>query len=69
MQDHLLRLQQIMAESRAQAPAQPDPKAYSTEQSRQQVEPAVILDWAPALRHTSRLGAQNPHLEDAIRKV
>jgi hypothetical protein len=76
VQDHLQRLQQIADAARASrkdSSSIPPGSVYETPLSdhanSRPVEAGVILQWASALRHVSRMGGSGSELEITVRKM
>jgi hypothetical protein len=73
MQSHLQRLQEIMAQSASRPIPNPQhsspPKQVQSIPPQRKVDVSSITEWAPGLKHVTRLMAQNPQLEVSIRKV
>jgi hypothetical protein len=71
--DYLAELRKITAN--AQSPPKKDGESDSgnrptrTAAQRSSAAPSAILEWAPALRHVSRIGLANPDFQTAIQKV
>jgi Protein of unknown function (DUF2458) len=66
---HLERLQQITAAAKASQKQGTQSKPQSAPGYIDPSDHTVILHWAPALRHVSRLGGPGSDLEVAIRKL
>jgi hypothetical protein len=67
---HLLKLQEITEAAKKQTKeSKESSKDKTSTPAKQSASPANITEWAPALRHVSRLAAQDPFLESAVRKV
>jgi hypothetical protein len=72
--DYLAELRKITAN--AQSPPKNDGESDSgnrpmrrTAAQRSSAAPSAIPEWAPALRHVSRIGMANPEFQTAIQKV
>lgn len=69
IQNHLLRLQEITDAARQRAKQAEPPVKVENPKPQQAASPSSITEWAPALRHVSRLAARDPDLEKAVRRV
>jgi hypothetical protein len=75
--DYLSQLRQITANALSQPKkdvgAQPrvnsESNVHASQNSQSFGSPSTILEWAPALRHVSRIGTNNPEFQIAIQKV
>jgi hypothetical protein len=72
--EHLQKLEEITAAAARDSKKRPagnsTPKLGSGyEASKSIASPNNILEWAPALRHVSRIGGPGSELEDAVKKV